>query len=455
MVKSCTHCERTIRSGVLCNKCKSDDDVLIDLTEVKRRYKLTNNDIQKADINMINIYATYNIYNLNSPGIRFYLKEIHELAGKLTCKLADTNKKRKAYLKQIPTIERIQNKITEVKERSARITEMLSLYIQKLDGHKLIKLEEYDNMIKEFALKLNINIIEAVDNIFSTIQERHKRRLELNTLISKGNKDSVMKHPYYQKYINNGGYFDEISRIIMKDCSVERQQKLRVIRINKFINDNFGGRNDKILLKKSDLYDNFINSNLSYNECVKKMGEYIDNIKGRKKRIAKINYHINKNFKKDNINDAKSTNIYTNFVEFGDIDKIDIVIEKLKGHFKRVDREKVINNLPYCVQRIARSSDMYSSYINGDITIDDLIKHIGFSKKKLYVKWKKRIYIGRLDPKYDDFAKEIYNFIIGPYDKIMWEGYDIDEIRIIRNLCHKIGIYTVTNANDMTIALYK
>jgi len=438
-----------------CINCDFNNDIYVTLDYVKTRYKLTHNEI-KNKIPYINLdyYPKKTNGNISFPGVRFNIIDVHKYAQSITINANKKSAKKKAFAKQDKKIEYIYNKLNKVEERHIKIIELLNLSIKNLYNHESIKLDNYDKLIKRCAFRTDIDVIEGVNLICKIISERYNRILELDTLINDINKDYVINHPKYHKYVVNGGDFEKISGKIKIDCSIDKIKSDNIKKINKFINNSFDNVYDKTLAKKTLEYNQYITCKISYSKCTNTIIKYINNIKSEKDRKQKLNNKINEKIKKKYINDAKQTDIYIKFVKDGNISSIDKIVDNLVYYFDRKDREKVVENLPYAVQKLAKLSDMYEVYLDGDIRIFDLTEYIGFPKNKLYDKWK-NMTIGRINPIYEKYTKKIYVFMISSYDKIMWTGYTVEEMDIIRELCSKINIYTQINKENLSIALYK
>ena len=237
----CRNCFSQIKKYItseICNTCKLASNVTISTTNAKKKYALTNDEIDEANL------FNYEIRYLHARGFKYLVIDIEELAEKIFATVDNNDKRKQKYLKNMDAIEEKMEFIDEMRENIQAYLEDRNL---EPDTDALKFIEE---IIKR---KYNSDLEEVVTPI--------KRKIKLDALmINKSDKfvKKAKKHIEYDAYVYDHhlsllATFDEIN----KDVKNSINSKSRRTRIDKFIEKNIN--NSSIyFLSSLPIYETYV-----------------------------------------------------------------------------------------------------------------------------------------------------------------------------------------------------
>lgn len=280
----------------LCRDCLFNEEITISLTMVKKKYKLTNVELDKSNIPEHNYRTTW------TTASRYLIKDVHALSKKITKKLEYKNPKRKAYEKQDIIIGEIQEKREKIEKRFKYVSECLCDAISKYKKNELLKIKDKMVQVKmcEHASNLDISEDDAVIhslNYYTTILNELIKREERKDLIEKRMKEMIKKkemksghiklarsHPQYTLYIENL-HREEINRTcveIRDHVNMIHKKEAREKKIERYLKKELNKREMRIV-RRSYIYRKYIESGESdFKEMKDKL------VKNTKKKMREI-----------------------------------------------------------------------------------------------------------------------------------------------------------------------
>lgn len=284
--KKCYNCNVIIPNIYeLCYTCAFDPDIVINKTQVKKKYKLTDSDLYNSNLFVLEYKSGYGSYCY-----KYLLKEVHELSKEITKDLDYKNPKKKSFLKQVNIMDDIKKKLEEKEKRYQEIENALVIFMEKLEYRDIINIDEYYKNIRENADNLDISLTVAINKIFKKIEKDHCRIKKFSDIINEDNRKDISKINTFNDYIY--GYTDKQYYDIIDDIKKQLCRYDRINKINKYIIDNYSNNNDKKLLFQYRGRSSYINNNMKYEKCIDLMKKYI---KKKNKENLKKNKKIDKN----------------------------------------------------------------------------------------------------------------------------------------------------------------
>lgn len=339
-MNNCIWCDKlTKTSNNLCTNCRFDKTIMISLTETCNKYKITESEINAANLFKITFTVHHNY------GTKYLRKDVHRLADKLTKEMPSIDKRRAAFIKQNDLVTQLDDNRNNIIQRKKIITDTINNLVIK-----------YNN---EFQVNDHIDIIQAIevyaDNISispfvasTTILEKVKAKIDLIVAMEKRK--------------------TEIDNII-----------------------NSMDKTDRTIAVRSDIYKQFVTDVTlmgSVNKCINKLELHIKATHEMRARKNKMNQWIKKTIDDNYWDYAKNSNIYNKFVEKGDINEINDIKSNLFAIIEiQKQKDQKIENFKRKTYEYSNSSDYdlyYTKYINNDISLDDVISI--FEKEHLYIK---------------------------------------------------------------------
>src|SRR3989304_6047599 len=142
MTDECYSCKISLSryEKKLCGNCSFSSSVSIFKSEVKQLYKLTDDDLDDADLFSIHPIIHRNVTT------KYLIKEVEEFVSNFTKDLPDDDKRKIAYLKykQEKNIQEEKEKIFHQREKS--IKEYVKLLVSR---YNVTLKDDYNNKIKE------------------------------------------------------------------------------------------------------------------------------------------------------------------------------------------------------------------------------------------------------------------------------------------------------------------
>ena len=206
---NCISCNKEINSKStknICLDCRFDPDVMISYTDVKKKYKLTDDEIDSTKLFFVQFKIHGNI------GTKYLRSEIEHLADELTKDLDPYNKKRQAYLKQKELIDEIKKKEEEyinmkkkIKEDVLELVKKYDVVVDDVTKCYVDELFEDINVTKE-KNRNTMRIVEKVGKWYRKkelkIKKKNKIEKQIKKKIKKKYHQYAFDHNAYQQYIN-------------------------------------------------------------------------------------------------------------------------------------------------------------------------------------------------------------------------------------------------------------
>jgi hypothetical protein len=419
---TCINCETEISNRYdykICSDCKYSDAVMISLTEAKRKYKLTDEEIDEAEL----FYIQFTVHR--NLGTKFLISEIHELARKLTKNLDMSDKKRVAFSK----FDDLYAEKKRIEEEFKKFKQNIVVHIKDIASKHEIVIDDFmDNLITEFVDNDYSHCREEnvkITDVWNDVHKCYNKKVFIDTFLREEfgdeNLDVVKEYPQYKKTITNIKVSNDASYTILrnellKNIKIKNKKK----HINHLIKDTYG-EEYIVIVTKSSIYNNYL-----YDNDIDVLDDKIlINLKNIAKRVItkeqrtktrdnKLSSDLSKYLNKREINFTKKSDIYKNFVNNGrGIKKvIEDLVEYVDINKKRCKRNIVItrelkkNRLTnyICV-------DLINKYICDDaILLDDIIKLIKQSEEKIVRKKIIDRYIYENLYFYQELAKTDFNY---------------------------------------------
>lgn len=348
----------------ICVECKFNPNVVISHTEAKRKYKLTDEEIDSADLFFIQFKIHGNI------GTKYLISEIETLADKLTKDIDLCDKRKQAYLKQKEINDKIRDKQNKIEERTQLIkTEILEL-IKKYGIEINNDIDTYINtlLIKSDVMNIdNMSVIKMVDNV-NKMYIKNKIRYERKARIDR-NIEKLFNKKYHQIGYNHYAYREYIESKIK-----HRKEALELITkdIQKVVDRE--NREKEIIkeIKKRKLDYNISKALYEYNDYIngkiKNIDNAIEKIKNKHDQI-KLKIIIDSELRKENLMVYKDGDLYKNCMNG------QLTLEKAINKMKERERRKkdILDVFKMTANHLNNISDAYSQYIHNKITLDNAI----------------------------------------------------------------------------------
>ncbi len=321
----CINCKTiiSIRSiDQICVNCRFDDKVMISLTEVKMKFKLTEEELDKAKLFKIVFTIKYNV------GTKYLRNQVIDLAGKLTENLPDNDKRKMVYMKYKDIMDEIKQidkeldiKINNVKQITIDLLAKTDIIVNDVIKAKMSELTKIyiknDNMT---AFQMAMQLCNDIIKFSNLLKDRSNRQKMLNDLIIQkfgGEYINDIKLNYaYTEYIKHntlplGKTFSVISRQLQE--KVDKQNRRQ--QLNDLIKSRFDEKFINIVQSYKE-YNGYINnSNPSLIFAFKYISEQLQKIIDKENRKKQMDKLIDNTFSKKYRIMAKRDTYYGNFIE--------------------------------------------------------------------------------------------------------------------------------------------
>jgi hypothetical protein len=430
----------------LCVDCKFDDDVTISKTDLKKIYKLTNEDIENENL--------YHFTVNRGSGKRFIIADVENLIEKLSDRsikgnvISDSHhaclmKIKKEIDDEYEYVIMLNKKKKVVKDLLRTMIEKAN-YIEYIDQMKyLIDNDQYLDIDQYIDQENYDNYDEVCENILTSIERKAESLFELNKLIKKHHKNDYDR--YMDVLINSNS-------VLYKKC------------IDQEIYAQPSYHEDGILKKL-------------FNELKEKVAE-----KERDDRSNEIEELLLENCNDIHNNEyfyeyMRTNTKYKQYVEGYDL-TLDDIIEKISRSIRlkvmRKERKDAINtklgNL--CSNSLVKKMISYKKYINNGVGEIDSVTNkitedfIGIQKHKKRIEQsvmkKKCKIINRLEEitlqlinigmDVNAMRKYIDDFEETTDDELLLEGFCGNELTFFNMMCNEKGfIYKRLNDNKISI----
>lgn len=407
--KNCYICNVPIKSyWKLCSSCNFDPEIMISTTEVKKRYKLTDDDLDNENL----FFITFEVYH--TTGTKYVAKEIHKLAKKITAKLPDNDKRKIAFLKQEAKMNEIKEQSRQRKERYKSLVETVNSLVTKLDEQKYLTSE-----VNAYILELinghvddpNIRIFETSIKILDYVKlridlikrcENRKKRMDaaIESNFEEIYTDKAKERPEYKDYIDSSGIYDKQDQELrFKQCFNNIKayvDEIRDIATRKETIDNLIeskiDKNDWEKAKRHLNYTRYINKNSDLDKAFTTIKKDIDDENLKNKQIldrkAEIDKIIEKKFQKMYAKMAKDSKEYSEYVyqkpkkRITLEETINVIVDDITTVQQQKSRKSKLDywinkNIPVELRSEVKN-DIYQKFIkNGDVDdIEDVKKNI-------------------------------------------------------------------------------
>jgi hypothetical protein len=202
------------KSFNVCDICKYDTQTLINKTNVKRKYFLTDKELNNA-----NIYKQTFKYKFDNC-TRYLRSDINKLAEDLTRDLPDNDRRKKAFIRQNNKYQQLQRNIIEQNDRFMNIKKFITSILHTIDQHKVINTYIIENEIYKIARDLTIPETDAIQKSMDNIQK------VIDKLSSTGNLE-ILKQVQI-KYKSNKDAIFYATLHIYKDTNTFRSHRMPV-----------------------------------------------------------------------------------------------------------------------------------------------------------------------------------------------------------------------------------
>jgi hypothetical protein len=400
----------------LCNGCKYNPDIVISLSEAKNKYKLTNEQIDDADLFNIqfDMYGTI--------GTKFLRKDIHELAKTICFNYNNNNNNNKmklAFYKQQMVFDEIITNSKNTADKKKLIIYNLEANIMKLDySYKIDDHPDILDYIDKYANDPEYTPFVSSNLILKKIIKHLEKITQIDKLIDSQNWDikysSIAKScSLYRNFINNRSVksveteennLNNIFNIIKSDIERQINYDKNIVFRTQQINDKLAlllkpnNKTDFVKATNHVLYNQYIYTRInninSINLDTVANTIYSDIIckKMQSSRKTKLNIWIKKNINnKSIISHIQTHYLYTSFIQ-QEKEKEDIKDVK-QAILKHVDNIKIIYDkftnheiLPITTKKHQKQFEkIMSEYLDNSCNLDNTCRLLlvnKFIKKK-------------------------------------------------------------------------
>jgi len=386
----------------LCGKCKFDTDITISTTNAKKKYRLTNEEIDSAGL------FCFEVSMHGYGGYKYMIYDIVELAREIFAGIDDDDKRKQLYLENTKgdidclgyiddmresvqsyfedndiqpddELSEFVEKIIKAKYRSKfddvigyikrkiRIDNLINerddpIFIEHAQNHK-----EYDAYIYD---KANSTAVKTFDKISSVVERKMMmtiRKTELDGFIErkidKKYRDLAKTLPIYKKYMNNSTYDGDASTVkktIMTRINKKKSFDSREINLNEYLIRNYDA-DVRDFLTDLPIYKKYI-SDIKYNIELEDVQKILSKYAKRKKNIDNF---VRKNVNSEHADFVAKLPIYVKYISEFDNITIEIVQEtiltcvKKKIHLDNfIEKHIDVAHMDY-----VKDSSLYLSYV--------------------------------------------------------------------------------------------
>jgi len=331
----------------------------------------------------------------HNVGTKYLIKEIHELARKITEKLDTSDKRKIAFMKQ----DDIFREKKEKEDRLVKFREGLVVQTKvMLQKYNIIVDKFIEGLVDEFVNRdcneSNINCEFAISiKICERINICYNIMIESTELIKKeyGDKyvNMIKLSPFYKSWIVNYYTTNEAYKQMKLRIDPEYKKEVRKIQLDNTLNELYNSKYVKYA-KTTNEYKLYIEHDRSIGDIL----DVVTNKIERDKRETRIIKNLSKNIGNEFIDIAKTNKQFNTYVEKGgDLSKIVITLKTyVDKHIETEKRKKLINTelekqgLNELINN--ESNKIINKYINNKkVLLDETINKVS----ALELKEKKRI----------------------------------------------------------------
>lgn len=361
LLQVCFHCKKN-KSNTLCNDCRFNKNIMATATDIKKTYKILEEDIDIDEIYHENYTTSY-----KTIGTSYYLPDFYKYVKNILIEKIDKNNKKYSKIKKaLEKINQIENEEENKKNNYNIVIENIRLGLKKYNISELfIETNEMktliDKKLDELTNKYNFNLDFYVIQILDNIEFYHNRKIEIDNRIenevNEKYKENVKQKELYFSYIFDNDKYINLNKTmeyILKEQEKDLYKNAREEKMNKLLKDienklGYSLRLFSFILNKYK--SEYVNNNIiSYDECKKKMeNEIYCEFKKRKlielsKNIGKIvnidTYeYLIKKYKNEKIIDAKE---FSKKIK-SDGKNIKINLEEIEMNLNKIISENMID----------------------------------------------------------------------------------------------------------------
>jgi hypothetical protein len=297
MTSHCYICSTCIsKYREVCKDCLFNNNLTISLTDVKKKYKLTNINLKKTKL----INFTYRTEWTEAT--RYLIYDIHKLAKQIVQDLNDTDPQKRAYNKQDIIIKKRTDSNNKIKERIKYMTENVKFIIVKYDKNSIVDInnKKLQKIIIEQANNLNISSEDGIINITTKLPKiikdeeyKNEKKMQIDTKINeliknkeiqRGHIKLIRDHEKYKEYIlQNNNNLISTCDIIKNYVNINHDKETRKKKLNKLLRKKLK-ETEFTLSMTSMIYKRYINENyITIGDAVKKI------IKSTLNKIERLN----------------------------------------------------------------------------------------------------------------------------------------------------------------------
>jgi hypothetical protein len=434
----CFHCNKNLCCDKLCNNCRYDKNIMITATEMKKIYKISEDDLDKNKIYHEKFKTKYESY-----GTSYYLPDLHEYIKNVLI----NNKENPKYL-LLNKVKEIFDKKENEKENDKKVYDFvieginknLSKYnIQKNFIENKIMKELIENKVLDLINSFSHNIDQFIILSLEFIETYHNKKNEIDSKINETVEPefqtNAKEYKCYEDYIFRNKNLNECMEIILKEQEKIIYKNDRDENIKKFILDfekEFGYSSKKYLGYYKKIVEQYVIENtIKYDFCINKIRKIVCD-KYKSDKLVKISNRLQKYTNRDFYQDLEQK--YKNFKirnanTFEDklnndekeiIKNHEILIEKLKFLLNEYDeiknyiysfmdnKEKIICDDPvidmdFLISKNDNISNKISECIINNNNIEKEIKEIKLELEEI------KKYVNEHKEKYN-FPQELINY---------------------------------------------
>lgn len=345
----CSYCNTKLQKrDKLCKDCKFDDDVTISKTNVKKLYKLTDQDLNDPDL----YYFTFNIKH--GYGTRFIIEDIENLIEELSdCSIDD-----KRYIAMKKIRDQRDKEINDYKlfnEKKEAIIDLLKIMIEKTDQIEYMDQMKYlieNDFYLDIEKNYDINDADICEKLLDVIEKKAKSAFKLNQLI---------KSHYKKEY-------DKYMKVLKPDSVLYKQcidQEIYLGDKEKILNKLFAElERDLITKEKSD------RTNEIENLLIKEYQDISDNENFYKYIRMTTGY---KRYVEESLSDIT---IVSNPKKSTKVQSLDDIVKKIgdsvRLKIEKEERKMIIDKKlgNKCSDPLIKTTEAYIKYINN--AVDDV-----------------------------------------------------------------------------------
>lgn len=349
---SCIYCHKIQLSDKLCSDCRFDPQITISLTEAKRKFKLTEEEIYKSKIFYFTFSGTY------YSGTKYLRRDIVNLADKLYKNLDNQDKRKKAFNKQKELWDEYVGKIEELRIKKENVKKMIldclikngidlaedNIMSERIDAKTDDFVDKEVNLDKDFmyCVEQGVNKLKNTYEQEKAFSERCRIMGKFIEGFEEKYHSIIRGHNLYRQYIyQNSCTYQDMERGITEAVD---KQKERNFREKELIGDF-----EKEYLKKyvkmarnDRNFDLYIEGKITIDIAKNQIKAALDKAVAEDKRNNKLRAKFRREFKDDTDRQFALAHNWSNrFIKKGDIE-IHAVIDKIKVDIENRNKAALI-----------------------------------------------------------------------------------------------------------------